>query len=137
MTYDTITAIKVLKLIGHFAYLVKSVFDFDPGTKFEFDCPLNCRMVKEINDVKMIQDILDISDINFNRNILSVETKKSIPFARIIFTDGFTIEELLTMNPSLQLPTCEICGGTHYHIPGSKTCYAKDFSYALKDCECK
>lgn len=136
MKYDNITAIKILSLIGHFAYLIKIIPEFIVGVKFEFECPLNERLIKQIDNIHLIQDILDISDINFNRNILSVKSKKNIPFARIVFDEGFDIKQLLELYPTLKLPTCEICGSNHYHIPGSGICYAKDFSYHLKQQNC-
>ncbi len=137
MNYDNITAIKVLHLIAHFAYLIKTIPEFDPGTKFEFDVPFNYRLAKQFDDVKGLQDILDVSDIDLLRNILSVETKTNYPFARILFTDGFSIEELLSIYPELKLPNCEVCGNEGYHIPGSGACYATDFSHQFTECECE
>lgn len=136
MFYDNITAVKILHLIGHFAYLIKTIPEFDVGTKFEFNCPLNERLVCQFNDLTALQDILDCSDINFDRNILSVKTRKGVDFARIVFNDKFTIKDLIDLYPKLKLPTCDLCGNSHYHIPGSGICYAKDFNYRIKMNSC-
>lgn len=135
MYYDNVTAVKVLQLLGHFAYLVKSIFDFNPGTTFELIIPLNCKIVKQLNDFHALQDIFDISDIDFHNNYLSVETNKNKSFAKIKFIDGFTIEELVGMYPKLKLPPCPVCNKEGYHIPGSKVCYTKDFKIE-SNCGC-